>query len=268
MAYQQNNSKERESVNTRGVVFKNKDGYDPSALTIAYWDGLMSLKFNPALEPSKQTETAVYDYEKTISTAFNVEKIAFLLKRIKTVIIPAIEANEDKSIGMNVGGNSLISIGTGKSLTGEIRPFIALHKSLDPTTKKAEMGILYEFRRNQSIDDYNPKTGEYSLVEGVHSELDAFITILQASIFALTNAFSHADRFVNKYFNDKQWNLLNDMAEKIGCPSQRNTGNKGYNSKPSIDFGASSNNTNSKGVTSDVVDETLDGLDDMADFMN
>ena len=105
-------------VNTRGIQFSNKYGFDPSSIQFGYWNGFLSIRITPALDRSKQTETRVYDYDKTVSSALTVEKISLLLEKIKSDIIPAIKAGEEASIGVPTGANTLIVVDTGKKKTG------------------------------------------------------------------------------------------------------------------------------------------------------
>lgn len=259
---QQNNSKDndRKDINTRGLVFYNKDGFDPSALSIGYWnDTFMTLRINPALEPSKQTQTRVFDYEKTVSTAVGVQGLMMLSYTIKKYIIPAIVADEDKSVGIQIGGDGLVVVGTGKRQTGEIRPFIAIHKELNPSTKKPNMSIYYEFNRGQAIENYNEETGDYKLYETIHSELLLFIDVIDASIKALSKADAHAQRTVMRFFNDKL------MAAVGADPSYNSSGR----SSRSIDWsngGGSSHSSSDGGM--DGLSSTLTTIGDINDIMN
>lgn len=238
MAYStQNNSRDKDrkdDVNTRGIAFYNKEGFDPSALSIGFWnDAFLSLKINPALEKSKQTQSRVFDYEKTVSTALTIPLMKLLSHSIKTWVLPAIEAGEDKSISVQVGGDSLVTVGTGKRLTGDIRPFIAIHKSLNPSTKKPELSIFYEFNRQHVIEDFNESTGDYALQSNIHSELLTFIDIIDASIAALSKGGVHATRVVMKFFNDRLMNSINAIGTKVGADmpqySRQNSGQSGSN---------------------------------------
>ena len=260
-----NNSQDKKSTNTRGIQFRNKNGFDPSAISFNFWDEFLAIRINPALPQAQQTNTKVYDYEKTVSTALSVSKMALLLNRVRTVIVPAITAGEDKTVGVSVGGDSLICVGTGKALTGEIRPYIAIHKSLNQETMKPEMSIYYEFNKDQSIDDYDAKTGKYNCVNGLNSEFLAFELILEASIYALTRAEAHADRLTNQWANDRQSNLLNSIAEKLGLSVQSN--NNGYSSRNSISFNSNSNNSD-YGMKNETETEILNDINGIDEFLN
>ena len=240
----------------------NKDGFDPSTLQLSYWNDMISLRITPALDPSKQTETKVFDYEKTVVTAINLEKAMLIVKAIKDSIFPAIEAGENKDIAFSINGDSLLAFGTGKRLTGEIRPFIAIHKSLNPDTKKPEMSIFYEFKRNQFIDDYNEATGSYSLVNNVHAELNVFYKCVIASIFALTNANTHSQRHVNKFANDRLNSNVIAIAETVGANvSTYGGGSKSFNRTNTIDFGSNSSSA-TRTTTPSVSTESINSLEE------
>lgn len=233
----QNNGRDNQNnTNTRGPQFSNKNGFDPSTLQLSYWNEMISIRISPALEPSKQTETKVFDYEKTVSTAINIEKATMLISAIKEHIIPAIEAGENKDIAFSINGDSLMAIGTGKRLTGEIRPFVAIHKSLNPDTKKPEMSIFYEFKQNQYIDNYDEKTGSYNVLNHIHAEFITFYKCITASVLAMSNAFVHSSRMVNKYFNDKLSNNVLAIANKVGADVGYTSNKSTYSRNNVIDF--------------------------------
>jgi len=261
----QNNSRDNQNnTNTRGLQFMNKDGYEPSTLQLGYWNDMISIRISPALEPNKQTETKVYDYEKTVSTALNAEKAMMLVKAIKEHIIPAIEAGENKDIAFSINGDSLMSVGTGVRLTGEIKPFIAIHKSLNPDTKIPEMSIFYEFKQNQFIDNYNESNGTYNVLNHIHAEFATFYKCMTVSIMAMTNAFTHSYRHVNKYFNDKLIGNVNAIANKVGVEMPQYGGNRQYSKSSSIDFGG--NNYSSQPTNNHVETTSTQSISSLEEF--
>ena len=77
---QQNNEKDNTpNVNTRSYQFMNRDGFDPSALSVGAWNEMLSLRINPALDKSRQSEGRVFDYDKSVSTSLTAEKVTLLL---------------------------------------------------------------------------------------------------------------------------------------------------------------------------------------------
>ena len=260
----QNNAKDNTiSMNTRGYQFMNRNGFDPSALTVGFWNEMLSLRINPALEPSKQTESKVFDYDKAVSTSLTLEKITTLLYGITKVVLPAIEAKEDKSVAISVSGDTLVAVGTGKRLTGDIRPFLAIHKSLNPDTKKPEMSIFYEFKTSDTINDYNESTGEYNLCKGIQSELILFVELLKSAIIGLSNATAHASRNVGKWQSEKLNGQISAIAEKVGAPNgfSSNT-NRTFNRRPAVSFDSQSSNEPPVNVSE------LDNLEDLNNFLS
>lgn len=263
----QQNNREQNNVNTRGIQFMNKDGFDPSTMIFGYWNELVSIKIHPALEKSKQTESKVFDYEKVVSTALTLEKVTLLLKGIEKKILPAIEKGENETIGVPVGSDSLFVVSTGKKTTGSIRPYIAIYKSLDEKTKKPEMSIAYEFNKSYTVDDYDPDTGEYSTTKDINAEFDLFIELLKASRTALSNAFAHASRNVDRFYKDKVYNTLEEIASKLGVSSS-GSGKGSYGKRRDIfaDDGDVNSSNNSSGATMNV--ESLSNIDEIDNFLN
>lgn len=226
---QNNENDNRKSITTRVYQFKNKDGFEPSTLQVSGWDEMFSLRINPALPPDKQSKDQLYDYDKFVATSLNMEKVMLLLYKINKDIMPAIENNEEKNIGISVAGDSLVTVGTGKAITQSIRPYIAIHKGLNPDTKKAEQSIYYEFKKSMTIDDYNPETGDYGVETNISAEFMLFIELLK-SFIQNSNFNSHVNRYNNRYSNDKLFNTVNSIAEQVGVELNP----KGYTGKTSI----------------------------------
>lgn len=239
---QQNNSRDKANVNTRGLQFSNKNGFDPSALSLGFWNDFISIKINPALDKSQQTETRVFDYDKAVSTALTPRIATCLLKGIRDHIMPAIETGETRSVSVKVGGDSLVTVGTGTKYTGEPCQFFALHKELDPGTKKPAMSIFYEFAKNNLIMNYDEKTGDYTVVSNVPDEFELFIKFMSGAVVALTKAHTHADRVVNRFNNEKLNSNIVAIGEKVGAKlMQTQSYSSSFSSRNNVDF--SSNNS-------------------------
>jgi len=258
---QNNETADNKSINTRIYQFKNKDGFEPSTLQITGWNEMCAFRINPTLPPEKQSKEQIFDYDKFVSTSLNLEKIILLIYKINNDIIPAIENGKEKNVGISVGGDSLITVGTGKAITGEIRPYLAIHKALNQETKKPEQSIYYEFRKSMTIDDYDANSGSYTVTEGYHSEFKLFVELLK-SFVKNSNAVHHVNRYGNRFITDKMMNTINSIASKVGA----DTGSK-YNGlyRKNV-FG----NTSNSEYTSDYNESTnnLEELGDLNDLMN
>jgi len=262
----QNNSREAANVNTKGLSFFNKDGYDGgAAFLIGYWNGLISLRMHPALELSKQTETRKFDYEKVVSTALTPEKAFILATKIEKEILPAIEKDEAHSVGIPVGSDSLLIVSTGKKLIGSIAPYIAIHKSLDPKTKLPSMSMYYSFNSDISIDNYDETTGAFEMGPSLNAELMVFLNVLKTSIIGLGNSTVHASRCVDKYFKDKLNSDIGEIAGKLGITitgPQKNSYGRGDI------FSNGGRQENSSRTEPQTNVENLSNIDDIEKFLN
>lgn len=263
----QNNDKDNQtSVNTRSYQFMNRDGFEPSSLTVGAWNENLSMRINPMLEPSKQSENRVFDYDRYVTTALTLEKAMLLAYRIEKDLIPAIENGIDKSIGIQVGGDSLLVVGTGKRITGEIRPFLAIHKSLNPDTKKPELSMFYEFKSSSSIDDYDEKTGAYSISDSVCTEFKLFVILIKSFIKFGGNFTAHANRYVDRFYNTKLMNNITAIGQKVGA--QMSSGNNSYGGgyKRNNIFGQSNQSASSS--MSDAEMSDIGDINDLNEYMN
>lgn len=213
--YSNNNNSERKSVNTKGIDLRNENGFEPTMITFDFWKTCISLRIHPALPSDKQTDFKKFDYDTNISTALTPHNAWLLLRNIKEVIIPAIQNNEKKFVGVPVGGDGLVGVGSGRTDGSE--PYIAIFKGLDPNSKKPENGMFYQFKKNICIEDYDYETGACRVVEtSVTDELELFMLILEQGVKAFTNANTHSYRAVQDYYNTTLLDLVKQLAKKNG----------------------------------------------------
>lgn len=267
------NTREQTQVNTRGLsFFNNESTLESSTMQLGYWNEMVSLRINPALPEDKQTETNKFDYEVSISTALTLDKTITLKKAIDEEILPAFAEKREISKGVPVGGNSVISVGV-KVVDDKSEAFLAIYKSLDSDTKKPGDMLVYNFRTVYTVDDYNPETGEYTLTQGVPGELNVFTRALGAAVEALTNAVAHSMRNVNRYANEQQKTLMNEIATKVGVEVRQPYNNRGnFNNNRRDVFGsgggaAQSNNNPSAASELDAPTSKMANLDAMDEFM-
>ena len=112
MAYNNDNTKKQNNVNTKGASFKNVSADKPCALIITYWNDMVKLEFAPELPENEQTENRKYDYEHTVSTCVTRAKCNELVNGYKNVIVPAIKACEDKAISVPIAQVNQLQIST------------------------------------------------------------------------------------------------------------------------------------------------------------
>lgn len=259
---QQNNSGDtKKSVTTKVHQFKNKDGFDPSTLQISGWDEMFSMRINPTLPPDKQTKDQIFDYDKFVATSLNMEKALLLMFKITKDIIPAIENDEEKNVGIIVGGDSLIVVGTGKAKTNSIRPYLAIHKGLNPDTKIPEQSIYYEFRKAMTIDDYDAETGSYTVSDGYNSEFNLFCELLK-SFIQNSNFNSHNNRYGNRYSADRTNSTLNAIADKVGADTGYKGAGNGFGRRANV-FGPSNTTSTTRDSGSMMMMEEIGDLNDL-----
>lgn len=263
----QNNSKDNTiSMNTRGYQFMNSKGFEPSTLSFGYWNEMISLRINPALPPEKQTDNKFFDYDQTIATSITLEKACALFKQITDDVLPAIANGEDKNVGIQVAGDTLIVVGTGKKYTENPVQYFAIHKSINPETKIPEMSVFYEFRTLEVIKDYDEKTGNYNVINGISSEFQLFVLLLKAAIEALGNANAHADRNVNKWANQKNANNISAIADKVGAQTRFDSS---YRQRNNVSWGSNnSDSSSSTSITEDAAINELSNIEDINAFLS
>lgn len=266
------NNQEKTNVNTKAKQFMNKDGFCPSTLILGYWNEGISLKMHPALPKEKQTQSGVYDYSQVINTSLSVEKAMTIIEKIEEIIEPAIKNCECKTFAVTIGAAGLVQVGSG--IKDEIRPFIGIHKNLDPNTRIPGESCFYEFLNSNNetltvIEDYDHENGSFSATTTVHTEFLVFKEFLKEAVRGLSMVTAHADRYVNKFYRDK---VLNDMAEiggKMGLQLKReNTGFGNYsNNKNAGNMFGGSNNYNSNSNPQASVNN-LNNLSDIDSFLD
>jgi len=253
----QNNSKNVVNVNTRSIQFRNKEGFDPSALSFGFWNEFISIKINPALDKNKQTESKVFDYETTVSTALTAEKVTILINDFVEILLPALKDNKIKSIGVPVGASSLFVIATGNNKIGSNRPYVGIYKNLNEETKKPEMSICYEFNRSYRVDDYNEEEGTFEITSGLHSELLTFMKLLKSSRDSISNGAAHSIRYADKGYRDASMKYLEGIGKKHGIEGRT------YGKQSNV-F-SNSNSTPPNNETNDI--SNIENLESIDQFM-
>lgn len=267
MNYGNTQNNNQNDTNTRGYQFKNKDGFEPSTLMFGFWNHMISLKMYPALPKDKQTESKTYNYEKVIATAITPEKAITLYKKMESKIFPAIANKTNASTGVIIGKDSLLVVGTGVGITGEVRPYIAIHKSLNEKTKKPEVSMHYEFIRSTSVDDYDESNGAFTVEQDIHAELILFYELLKDSKSALSNSIAHSLRAVNKFYNDRVLNDLAVISSALGITTKRGSYSRNSNSSDVFSTDTNNSNNNHSNDSSTPVEE-LNNIDEIEQFLS
>jgi hypothetical protein len=258
---QQNNTKDKPSTNTLGINFYNSDGFEPSVLSLGYWNDKLSIKMNPALDKSKRTEKNVFDYDQAMMTSLTVDKMQALVNAIEDFIIPALLNGEEKNVSVVINLDSLVTVGTGLSLAGRLAPYIAIHKALNVDTHKPTESIYYEFKSTPVIMDYDASTGESALSMDKFTEFKAFINCLRFAIPSLMNAGTHSMRHSDKYYRDKLIADIGAIGSKLGIESVK----KSYSNKDVFGTRGGGFSSTPPQISSGDHSEVIESLDNFMD---
>lgn len=275
MQFNNNSGNNRESVNvnTRAIQFMNRNGFYPSTLLLGYWNDMLSLKIHPALEESQQTDNKTFNYNDVIPTAVTVEKAIVLVDRIEKDVYPAIEQKKEIFRGVPIGEDSLIGVGV-RLINDEPAAYFAIFKALDESTKKPEVAAFYHFRTGYTVDNYDPKSGQFDVTQGVQGELMRFVEALKAANIGLSNATAHATRTVDRYFRERMSKQLDEIGSKLGvAPSKQGSSfsNRGGGRGVFSSNGGNRNTNQQTSSKSDFPDfdapmETIEGLEGLDEF--
>ena len=277
MAFQNQNNKQQESVNSRGFQFFNKDGFDPSTMIIRFWNQHLVLTIHPAKEAAKQTDTSVYDYDKSVNLVIPpviAESIAYSLYN---KIIPAVEKGEEYTESILVGNNSALVLSSGVKRFNKVCPHVIILRNIQQGTFEPEDSLRYAFTANGAIEDYDG-TGKPEVLKPIKywAELNFFAHVLSHMTTAILGIENHARRVADKRFNDEVFKLYKAIADKIGHSFYEESGRKysgnGGNSLwdsmsgngTEIDFNKPRQNTNSAPA---VTPTAVGSLDELEGFM-
>lgn len=253
-----NQNKQMNSVNTRGVQFYNAGSIlFPSTLVVGGWNGMITLKIHPAKDKTQQTASSVYDYDKSIQTAINGEQAIMLSKGITTKIIPSLETKENCTIGVIVGGYNMVLISNG--INKGCNPFIAIYKEINESFVP-EQKIYYEFNNNELIENYEEIKSENIVKSIIPSELLYFNQVLIEYSKSFSNAIVHSFRVVDKSSRDRQYEINKALASQLGIQFSSNY-NSNRRSTGSSPFNNVSNESKGKNELQVENVETLDSLD-------
>lgn len=240
-----NNERNQRTVQTRGINYKNSRCQYPAAVEVGYSDDLISLTFTPPLPDQDRVDgQRLFDYDHQIKTGMSRTKAYALSKAYKEIIVPALEANEGKFIGVYVaGGKNMIGIDTGVTLfnDGKAHPCLVLVRNIDPETHKSDDVLVYEFNRDSIVVGYNPSTGVVEQELPKNDELDMFMNDLTAITEALTKAYTHTNRVVDNAYKKNQTDYLKAIAAKVGAQVQERGNNGGGYRQPNIFNNGNSN---------------------------
>lgn len=263
MTFDNGNNNDNKSISTNGGIdLRNEEGFDPCMVSFSLWKSCVSLRMHPMLPPEKQTEYKKFDFETTLSTALTPQNAYILYKNIKEVIIPAIQNNEKKFVGVPVNGDGLIGVGSGRKDGSE--PYLGVFKGLNPDTKIPEQMMCYQFKNNLIITAYDFESGSYTpSTESNISELELFMIILKEGIKSATNSQTHSYRNVQNFYNTQLLDTVKKIAEKNGISTGNSYGS--YSRRDNVFGGGNSSNDS---IPDSTVEQISQEVDNINSFLN
>lgn len=265
--YGNNSNNDRNDITTRNNRYRNATAKIPCALEVTYYGEMVRLGFVPPLPEANRGERRMFDYDNTILTSLSRKKCNELYLKYEEVILPAIKAKEQKFVSVEIGdAKNHIGISTGMNLSddGEPHPCIILIRNIDPDTHKSTDVILYEFTKSSVFTDYNPVTGTY-IEEKVNDELDLFMKDLNTFSGAMSKAYVHSSRVVDRAYKDLISDAIKSIQDKMGIQRAggvRN-GNSNYNTSGlgySNIFGEDNGAMNAPATSIENADDLADAL--------
>ena len=266
MAYQNQNNKSQanESVNSKGFQFFNKNGIEGSTLILGLWNQQISLRIHPAKDPDKQTDTSVFDYDRSINLVIPPFMAAAIAKKCNEKFIPALDKGEEYTIGFAIGNSSVLVVSTGVKKTGKVMPYIAILRNIQPKTLIPNDMMSYTFNANLLLPTYDGAETATTFVNDF-AEAIYFIQALKHLAVAVLAGENHGRRFVEKRFNDQVFKLYKDISDKIGGSFYASNGSaRSYNDVPSV-WGTPSQQTMSNNIpnTQSVEPTNVGSMDDL-----
>lgn len=194
----QGDNSNRNSINTRGIRLYNINGFYPSAMNLDFWnDVFLSISIYPAKAKELQTEKDRYDYDNRIAAAVTVQKGIELLDNMPR-IIEAFKEDKDANCYVDIANTNLFGYGTMKVSDRRIF-FVGIHRDLDDN-RIPRQSAYFEFTFGQSVNNYDPKTGNYELGKHELGEFAQFKRYLETAVNAATHAVAHSIRAVNDFY--------------------------------------------------------------------
>jgi len=172
------------------------------------------------------------------------ERVAALYNGIiMNKVMPAVNSGENYNGGVFLDNTKKDKVFEIRIQDGDIYALYHFGIDADRHPKKT---IVYKFKKSPLIEKYDPASGEFNIVEG-HSQFYLFIKQLEGFLTNCNGTVTHDYKNTNRYSNDKLFNLLNEIAVKLGVS---------VNAPQYTSY--SNNNTNSTSTASPAIQETTD----------
>ena len=216
--YNKGNNQKNDSVNTRGVQFKNQAGLEASTMVIQYWDEKLNVILHPRLK--NPSEKRVYDYEQHIMVTLRLDKAESLLIALERIIDKAIEEDKEASVGVIVPTSSSTNMLAveAKKREGAMDIIVHVCRDLNPTTKIPEQRYSYTFIKDEEIiEGYDAMTGEFNDVVTYHAEYQLFKEALKEYVRVSMQGNVHSDRFHDRFYRNSLMDKVTKTGSKVGA---------------------------------------------------
>lgn len=251
--YSTGNTKRDDSVNTRGLQMKNKNGIvNGSTLLCDFWNERLNITMHPVLK--NPTEKQVYDYEQRIQLTLTVDKAMGLLKAIDTKIDNALQTGEETSVAVTSGADNMLVVSTVK-FQDSMYVVLTICRELNPETRLPGQRFTYTFLKDDEVVlGFDPEKGNFEGVMEVQTEYELFKKVLEEFCGMRTNASNHGDRFNDRFYRTSLVSRVSKIGEKLGVLDSGN-GNGSYNKSSSFANVDTSNSNSGGGNQTATLDE-------------
>lgn len=186
--------------------------------TTAEWSfqgDMLKLAFSEELPESEQTERRRYDYEHSWITCIARAKCNDLIRACNS----RLKADEPVWFeSVPVANVNQFGIGRDTNDAGGHRYYIRLIRNIDPETLKSDLVVEYTFGTGEIISGYDHTTGQFKERRTPEdSEFSLFMSDMNCFIQALSKAYNHADRVVDKAYKDMIAGDIRAIGKKVGA---------------------------------------------------
>lgn len=252
-----NNNGEREPFMYPVVKFRNPGSkVDPTALQYQFLYGLLNISICPKKEGTNSDYTN-YDFDKKVQIWLSYSH-AYMLKKEIERLLEVNDRNELYSVSIAVKDTTIITFSYGDKYGSDNYVLSIANVSADG---QIQSSYLYEFPddRYNSIIDFDPTTKNYKRNQLHNVEVDMFLKILEQYVEAVTGAQAYMNRYYGRFDDNRQYNLIASMAEKMGIQTR---GRYSRNNEPGFFSNGNSGSTSGGGNTTSFQNRSLDDYDD------
>ena len=199
---------------------------DNCMIKLGAWNLQLSLKFYPVKGVNPQTGLKQYAQNGTeiISTSLTADNCETLIKGIDTIIKPAIEKGEQKSIGIPISSGENAKTITIATDGNDVSITIAIGVDEEGKTS-ADKTLSLTFKKKVYYEGYNPVSGGGTAVK-VESEFENFYNTLKdirdikpATAHSIKYNTALASSFQNRAMSNSQTNNMNTYSAEVSTTS-------------------------------------------------